>query len=391
MRKKYPFSPAWLDVVPEPLAELFRGLEQRLLVEICSRLKAANQLNEVTVESIRALRAQGIPLEDIAEAITKTADIAAEQLDELFDDVVTRNASYYSSLATAANVTMPDVVMAPADLDVIRRQTKDEFYNITGSLGFVVRQRGRTVEMMRPVQAYRWALDQAELAVLSGAVSYDEAIRTGVRALADSGLRTVTYSKDGKVRYDHADVAVRRAVMTGVNQTCQQYAEQARQRLGTDMVEVTAHKGARNIGTGPENHAAWQGKVYRVGVDFERVTGFGTVQGLGGANCRHQYHPFVEGVSQRTWTDERLASIDNPPFEYDGVTYDQYAASQRQREIERTVRKLKRQETAAKAAGLKDDASAARAKRLRLQKEYTKFSAAADLPTQSDRMRVLKE
>ena len=55
---KYPFSPEILDALPEELAELFRDLELTLLDEICSRLKIADQLNEVTVQDIRALRAQ---------------------------------------------------------------------------------------------------------------------------------------------------------------------------------------------------------------------------------------------------------------------------------------------------------------------------------------------
>ena len=53
---RYPFSPEVLDALPEELAELFRSLEETLLDEICSRLKLAGELNEVTVQDIRALR-----------------------------------------------------------------------------------------------------------------------------------------------------------------------------------------------------------------------------------------------------------------------------------------------------------------------------------------------
>ena len=99
--------------------------------------------------------------------------------------------------------------------------------------------------------------------VQSGAVSYSQAIGEAVRQLADSGLKTVNY-ESGHV--DSADAAVRRAVMTGVNQLNQKYREQSMDYLGTDLVEVTAHLGARNIDgpNGWENHAKWQGKVYRL-------------------------------------------------------------------------------------------------------------------------------
>ena len=62
---KYPFTPELLDSLPEELAELYRSLELKLLDEICSRLKIAGELNEVTVQDIRALRSHGIDLSEI--------------------------------------------------------------------------------------------------------------------------------------------------------------------------------------------------------------------------------------------------------------------------------------------------------------------------------------
>ena len=83
---KYPFTPELLDALPEELAELFRALEITLLEEICSRLKAADELNEVTVQDIRALRSHGIDLKKIRKEIQKTADIGEEKLNKLLDD-----------------------------------------------------------------------------------------------------------------------------------------------------------------------------------------------------------------------------------------------------------------------------------------------------------------
>lgn len=68
------------------------------------------------------------------------------------------------------------------------------------------------------------------LQIQSGAISYNQAIRRGVKELADSGLKTVNY-ESGHV--DSVDIAVRRAVMTGVNQICQRYAEQSMDYLET--------------------------------------------------------------------------------------------------------------------------------------------------------------
>lgn len=258
---KYPFTPELLDALPEELAELFRGLELKLLEEICSRLKISGQLNEVTVQDIRTLRSHGIYLEEIKKAISKTTDTGADKMEKLLDDVVERNQAYYTEMIDLAHVTAPERLVDERDVAAIRRQTWGAYKNITGSMGFLVVQGGR-LTFLKPARAYQWALDSAEFQIQSGAISYNQAIASAVRKLADSGIKTVDY-ESGHV--DSVDVAVRRAVMTGVNQLNQKYREQSMDYLETDLVEVTAHLGARNI-DGPmgwENHAKWQGGVYK--------------------------------------------------------------------------------------------------------------------------------
>ena len=84
---RYPFTPEVLDSMPEPLAKLFRGLEDTLLIEICKRLKKAGELNEVTVEAIRALRSHGIDLKEIEEAISSVTEIGEKELNKLLQDI----------------------------------------------------------------------------------------------------------------------------------------------------------------------------------------------------------------------------------------------------------------------------------------------------------------
>lgn len=416
---RYPFSPELLDSLPEELTELFRGLELKLLEEICSRLRIADQLNEVTVQDIRALRAHGIDLEDIKKAVRKATGTGEEKLDKLLDDVVSRNQRYYTEIVDLAGVTAPERLVNEADIAAIRRQTWGAYKNITGSMGFLVVRGGR-LTFLEPAQSYEWALDSALLQVQSGAISYNQAIATAVRQLADSGL-CIAYDKDGnpiknRVAYeskktpgkqghvDHLDVAVRRAVMTGVNQLNQKYREQSMDYLETDLVETTAHLGARNIDgpNGWENHAKWQGGVYRWAAkpkasngkypDFEDTCGCGSVTGIGGANCRHSYWPFIEGVSERTYTDSELEAMkpeNRPKIEFEGRKYNDYQATQKQRQIERTIRKLKRRKTAFEAAGMKENAQDANIRLQRESKKYKAFSKAAGLPEQRERMKVL--
>lgn len=386
---KYPFQPEVLDALPEELAELYRALEDTLLDEICSRLKLADQLNEVTVQDIQALRSHGIDLKNIEEAISKTAGVSKQKLNSLLNDVVERNQKYYTELIDLAHITQPETLVDTATVDAIKRQTHDTFRNLTASMGFLV---GNT--MLNPARAYQWALDNAEMQIQSGAISYNQAIKTAVKQLADSGLKVVDYESGHR---DQIDVAARRAVMTGVNQICAKYTEQSAEYLETPYFEVSAHAGARDIpGKSPwSSHKAWQGLVYStrsndIYPSIYEVCGLGAIDGLEGANCRHRRNVWVEGVSERTYTDEQLEHIDDDlGCEFDGKKYTAYEATQMQRRVEREARKLKREKAVYKAAGLHEDETAVNIRLRRLNAKYKAFSAAAGLPEQRERMKVL--
>lgn len=396
--RTYEFTPELLDALPENLAELFRSLESTLLDEICTRLSFKKQLNEVTIQAIRALRSHGIETKDIKKAIKRTANISDKKLDELISDVVERNQAYYTELIDFAGLTQPEVLVNTAVIDAIRRQTREECHNITQSMGFLV-DNGRT--MLAPAKAYQWALDNAELQIESGAVSYNQAIKNAVKQLAGSGLKTVNY-ESGHV--DQVDVAIRRAVMTGVNQVCDQYTNQSAEYLGTRYFQVSAHLGARDkAGVSPwSSHKDWQGKVYYQSEngeadprgefkDLVETTGYGYADGLTGANCRHRKSPFIPDVMERTYTDEQLEHIDDGlGCDFDGKHYTAYEATQMQRRMERTIRKQRRLRDVYKAAGLEEDAQAANIKLRRLNAKYKEFSEESGLPEQRERLKVYK-
>lgn len=388
--RPYPFSPALLDALPEELAELYRALEDTLLDEICSRLNLADQLNEVTAQDIRALRSHGIDLKDIKKAVRKTTGISETKLNKLLDDVVERNQKYYTELIDLAHITQPETLVSVEDTWAIYEQTKQTLRNITRSMGFLV-DAGRT--MLPPAKAYQWALDNATMQIQSGAISYNQAIKSAVRQLAQSGLKVVDYESGHR---DQIDVAARRAVMTAVNQICAKYTEQSAEWLETPYFEVSAHAGARDKpGQSPwSSHKAWQGRVYStrsgdIYPNIYEVCGLGAVDGLEGANCRHKRSVWVEGVSERTYTDEQLEHIDDGlGCTFEGKTYTAYEATQMQRRVERTIRKLKREKAAYRAAGLTGDAMALNTRLRRLDTKYKAFSEAAGLPEQWERTKV---
>ena len=387
----YPFSPQWLDALPQELSDLYRSLEDQLIDYICKCLKATDDLNESALQRIRDLRSHRIDLYEIEKIIKKTTGISDKKIQEIFTDVVARNQQYYRQVIDMAKLTQPEVLVSASDIAAIQAQTAGAFANITASMGFLVNA-GRV--FLSPAKAYQWALDSAEMKVQSGTISYNEAIKSAVKELATSGIKVVDYESGHK---DQIDVAARRAIMTGVNQLNAKYTEQSAEYLQTPYFEVSAHSGARDKpGKSPwASHKDWQGRVYStrsgdIYPSIYAVCGLGYVDGLEGANCRHRRFPWVEGVSERTYTNFQLAHIDDGlGCTFEGKKYTAYEATQKQREIERTIRKQKRLRNAFKSNGQTTEAQAANAILRRLNKKYRQFSAAAGLPEQNERTKVL--
>lgn len=390
---KYPITPDYLASAPDPLVELYTDLEEFILRDICRRMKWSGEITESALAQINVLKEQGIDISSIEAEIKKTLGLSQKELDKLFDNAVERNQQYYDRIIEKADLLHGvDGAALSGQINSIRKQTAEEFVNLTQSMGFAIRT-GRTVEFLPIAKAYQKVLDDAAIQVMSGAVDYNTAVKGAVKRLTDSGLQMVNYASGW---HNRVDVAARRAVMTGVSQLSAQYAEQTAEAIGTDLREVTAHSGARDTGTGWQNHKAWQGKVYSMKPghpkypDIHDACGLGAVDGLEGANCRHGHFPFLEGVSERTYTDEQLANIDPPPFEYQGREYTAYEATQKQRQIETAMRNLRREMLGMEESGFEQEYQNASVRLRRLAKEYREFSKAAGLRTQPERARVYR-
>ncbi len=200
------------------------------------------------------------------------------------------------------------------------------------------------------------ALDRAYMQIISGAFDKETSVRNAVKDLARHGVGAITYPT-GKT--DSLETAVRRAIVTGVNQTALKLQEARAEQMDNDLVETTAHAGAR------PSHAEWQGKIFSLSgksnkyPDFKGSTGYGTGAGLGGWNCRHSFYPYFEG-SPRAYTDDELKEYNSKNVEYNGQKMTEYEASLQQRNIERNIRRWKREKKAMEAAGLPTDEASAK-------------------------------
>ena len=388
---KYPITPEFMYSLPLPLIYLFQRLEEQILEDICSRLAVTGEMTETAIEHIRSLQRRGYDYKKINEYIRKTLKLTQSEFDAVWNKAVQRNQQYFDTLIDdnlilGENNFNADLFMQ--EINAIEMQTLGELTNITRSMGFAYRAPDGTVKVDDIGRMYQRVLDDALMRVESGQ-SYNVAIRDATKMLTDSGLQYVDYESGW---HNRVDVAARRAVMTGVTQLSRQYTEQTATLLDTPYREVTAHRGARD-GEGKTpwaSHKKWQGRVYSVRTgdiypSIYEVCGLDEVDGLCGANCRHMYHIWIEGVSERAYTDEELENIDPPPFEFEGKQYTFYEATQKQRQVEASLRKVKRELIAAKGRGDDEEYTTKAVRYRRLNEEYEAFSKAAGLRPQYER------
>lgn len=383
-----PLTPEQLGQASARLNGLTQRLEKTILDDICRRIAKAGTVTDTAEWQILRLKEMGEANDVIEKAVSDYTKLSAEEVRQLFHEAAQVSDDFYAEMYTQSgkpfvpveeNPYMQQLITATVD------QTNNELVNLTQSMGFAVRQADGSTAFQPAAKAYQSALDLAQMQVATGTFDYTTAIRNSVRALTDGGLYFIEYESGHRNR---ADVAARRAILTGLSQMTGQVSQHNAEELETDIVEVTAHAGAR------PSHAEWQGRRYSLSgkskeyPSLEEATGYGTGDGLKGWNCRHDFYPVIPGISPPAYTEEQLANIDPPPIEYNGKTLTYYECTQKQRAMETAMRKTKREIIAAQASG-DDDMFTAKSILLRRQKEeYANFSKSAGMLTQNERAQV---
>lgn len=380
------FTPTEIEALPSAMEQLYRSLQLNIMSDLTERLKAnGEEITSAADWQINRLYELGVSKDEIDSLIQSTLNVSDDEIDRIYDEVVksgyARNEELYTSkgkeyIPYAENKQLQQLVKA------VKNQTKSECRNITDSLGFAVRNADNTLLFTPLADFYQRTLDNGLMQIASGAVDYNTVLKRAVKAMTDSGLRTVDYASGWSNR---VDVAARRALMTGFNQVVAKVNEDNAEQLGTEYFEVSYHRGAR------PTHQVWQGRVYSK-KELETVCGLGTVTGLCGANCYHSYSPFIKGIDTPTYSEEELDRMneeENTPKEYNGRQYTAYEAQQRQRQLETAMRTDRQKIELLTQGGADDDTiTGAKVRYFQRQDEYVKFSKAMGLPEQWERVTV---
>lgn len=376
-------TPEYLSSISDDIVLLYEELLNSIIEDISRRIVKTGGVTETADWQAQMAQNSGALYDEIVKETAKTVRLSETEVRRIFSEAQVESITFDNGIYSEAGLT-PLEHLSPAALKVFNAGI-----NKTNGL---IRNLTKTTAL-ETQKTYINACTLAEMQVESGAFSYQQAIRTAVRsAVKDGGF--IHYPTGHR---DRVDVAVRRAVLTGVSQTTGEVSLMNAQQLDCDLMEITAHGGAR------PSHAVWQGRIVslsgRDGYLSLSDIGYGTGPGFKGWNCRHDWYPFFEGISERAYSDQQLKEFSDKKVVYNGKEIDYYEATQMQREMERRIRATRRELNGYNAAiqnaddltgaEIQKDFDKAAVKLKRQEAAYKDFSYKTGIGTQNDRLQTI--
>ena len=310
------------DIASQLHANIIQKIIERMMIRIG---RGEDYLLTATDKwQIDVLQDAGYLLEDIQKEIADKTKKQVKEIQEAMEDAGVQALQWDDKIYQAAGLSPVPLLQSPALMRIMQRN-----YEATSNTW---------KNMARTTAGYAQRLfieqmDNAYNMITSGAISYTEAVRDVINNVSEVGVK-VNYPSGRRMSIEAATMMI---VRTGISQAAAEVSLERMKEMDWDIILVSSHLGARvgDGGQNPGNHSWWQGKFYsRTGrdkrfPDFVSSTGYGSITGLSGVNCRHSFG---------------TGDGENNPFEqYDTEENRKaYETQQRQRTLERRIRDTKR-------------------------------------------------
>ena len=358
------------------VVELYNELNIDICEDIIRRIEKMGDISQASKDQLKILvELNGQEVFDEVLMKTSNLDDATKQaLQELYEEVIKEDMKDYKPLYKYRD---KEFKLSPKQIRIINKGIKQNnkyIRNFTNSIAYSGKR------------LYIDAVDKAYLKVVSGAFTYDKAIYQSYKEIASTGLKMT----DKAGRKVNIDVAVRRNVLTGIQQTANEINEETGKILGCDGYEVTAHLGAR------PTHAEAQGKQYaltkedakkyNVGYWYDRIEGTPIAELWEEPNCRHTTFPIILGISEPVYSQSELNKMENEVVHFKNKEIPLYEANQYMRYIERNIREYKRQVKILKDTGI--DYSDEQALLTKWRNKYTLFTKETGIEKDYTRTRI---
>ena len=318
--------PNFLENIENQAINLYSNLELEIIEEISKRITNVGYANTVVHNDVLIAQEMGLLYQDIVSLVSKNTEKSYEEIQRIFEDEGIETLKFDDKIYKAAGLNPIPVEQSKSMLQFLTSTANKTNSNLKN----LCMTTANTSQ-----QEFINAIDKAYLEVSTGVKSYTTSIIDTVKELSKTSSK-VEYPSGYRTSIENA---VRMNIVTGVNQTCGKLQEMRADEMGWDLMELTAHGGAR-----PE-HAEWQGKIVsRSGqkgyLSLDDI-GYGEPTGFKGVNCRHDWYPYFKG-SSTTYSDKQLNLWKNETVSYNGQKISKYNATQIQRKIERQIRQDKK-------------------------------------------------
>ncbi len=319
-------TPQQWEQIGKQVQDLYTQLELEVIEEIAQRIANVGYANTVVRNDIKIAQEMGRVYQEVIQLVAKYNYTTEDKIKSIFEEAGTKSLDYDDKIYKMAGLeTIP--LKQSTNMWQLLEATALKTNNNLNNLVMTTANTSQTI--------FYNAMNKAYMEVVTGVKSYTQSIIDTIKEVSKQGAHVI-YPSGRKLSLESA---VRMNIVTGVNQTCGKLQLMRAEELEWDLMELTAHVGAR------PSHAKWQGQIVsrtgKAGYLSLQDIGYETATGFKGVNCRHDWRPYSEG-STRTYTEKELKTMANEKVTYNGKQIRRYEASQIQRKMERQIRQDKK-------------------------------------------------
>ena len=210
------------------ILQVHKELQESIIRDIVRRmLKHPERLTDTAEWQIEKVQQSGILYNELVRELSRATGRLESEIRAAFDDAEGKIFDYGDKTVTAAGFDPVEFKSLSPSMkqtwEAALSKTSTEAVNLTKTTAVTVQS------------SYIRACDLAHMQVASGAFDYNTAIRNAVKYAAGQGV-TVVYPS-GYV--DKLDTAIRRSLLTGINQTAGQLQNMRADSLDCDIMEIT--------------------------------------------------------------------------------------------------------------------------------------------------------
>ena len=349
-------TPEYLQNLSNEITSLYDSLNEFTINDIARRIAKTNSITDSAAWQINMLQNAGMHRDAVEKEVARLLNETEAKVYQMFEDAGVTTLEYDDVIYRKAGKNPVPLYLNKRLMTILTVEASKTFGTFKNLISTTAKQSEKL---------FIDTCSAAYLQVSSGILDYNSAIRNAVNTISKKSA-TVKYPS-GHV--DKIDVAARRCILTGVNQTAAKVQIEHAFEMGCDLMEISAHSGAR------PDHASWQGKIVslsgRPGYLSLLDIGYGEVTGFMGANCRHSWSPYFEGISKPVYTNAQLEEFKNETVTYNDEVIPKWKAIEKQRYYERSIRETRRSLSALDGA-IKGTADKEALKKL--EQDFTAFS-----------------